>query len=112
MRGQRSRKAATALQNGPKSCRSCPPAFTLQSDGDAAGALESAATVVEAEYFYPFLSHAPLEPQNCTAHYRDGRIEIWVPSQTPQRGRELVARTLGVCPSNSNDPRDLSALAV
>jgi isoquinoline 1-oxidoreductase beta subunit len=33
---------------------------------------------------------------NCTAHYRDGRLEIWAPTQNPQPGRELVARTLGI----------------
>jgi isoquinoline 1-oxidoreductase beta subunit len=77
-----------------------PPQRTLRNDGDVDAALTAASKVIRADYFYPFIAHAPLEPQNCTASYRDGKLEIWAPSQTPESGRTLVARTLGMKPED------------
>jgi isoquinoline 1-oxidoreductase subunit beta len=73
-----------------------PPAMILYQEGDAAAALKGAAHVVEANYAYPFIAHATLEPMNCIAHVTGARAEIWAPTQTPERGRTLVAETLGL----------------
>jgi isoquinoline 1-oxidoreductase beta subunit len=59
--------------------------------GDVDAAFASAAKIVEAEYYFPLLSHAPLEPQDSTAHFKDGKLEIWSPSQIPGLGGPAAA---------------------
>ena len=73
-----------------------PGAKVLRKDGDAAAALAKAAKTVEAAYVYPFISHATAEPQNCTAQFKNGALELWAPTQNPGSGHEAVAATLGI----------------
>src|SRR5215510_3429176 len=70
------------------------PQIKLYNDGDTTRALAGAAKTVEAAYYYPCLAHAPLEPQNCTAHFVNGKLEIWVGTQTPREGRQVIAQSL------------------
>jgi isoquinoline 1-oxidoreductase beta subunit len=72
------------------------PQRTLRNDGDVDAAFKSAAKVVEAAYSYPFISHAPLEPQGATARFENGKMEIWTNSQQPGSGRRQVAQILGI----------------
>jgi isoquinoline 1-oxidoreductase subunit beta len=67
-----------------------PPQFTIGKDGDAVAALASAVKTVEGAYSYPFISHAQLEPENAVARWNGSHLEIWSPSQTPQRGRDML----------------------
>ena len=75
-------------------------AKSFQAEGDVARALGGAAHKLEATYAYPFLAHAPLEPQNCTAHMQGDRMVIWAPTQNPGSGRSLVSKTLGIPQTN------------
>ncbi len=64
--------------------------------GDVDKSFASAAKTVEAYYEYPFAAHVPLEPMNTTAHWHDGVMEMWVPTQQPDRGLPLVAKAAGI----------------
>lgn len=87
--------AAQAEALGPK-----PGAKVLRRDGDIEAALGGSAKGVEAFYSYPFISHANLEPQNCTAWVQGDRAEFWSPTQSPESGRKLAARVLGLPEAN------------
>jgi len=68
----------------------------LRRDGDPAKALAGAAKRLKARYSYPFIAHATLEPQNCTALYTDGKLEMWAPAQIPGLGVSLIEKHLGI----------------
>jgi isoquinoline 1-oxidoreductase beta subunit len=80
-----------ALEMSPKF-----PAQATRADGDVEAAFGSAAKVIEGAYAYPFLSHAPLEPMNAVCNFKDGKLEAWVGTQQPARGRTQVAQALGI----------------
>ncbi|HEY7298676.1 MAG TPA: molybdopterin cofactor-binding domain-containing protein [Xanthobacteraceae bacterium] len=73
------------------------PAATLgRSNGDVARGLASAAQRIVAEYAVPFLAHATMEPQTCTAHVRSDGVEIWVPTQDAMTALVTAADAAGV----------------
>lgn len=57
------------------------PGGIAENTGDAERSLAEAATILESAYTFPYLSHAQLEPINCTAHVEKDRCRIWVPTQ-------------------------------
>jgi isoquinoline 1-oxidoreductase beta subunit len=67
---------------------------TVRSDGDIGA--EGGAYRIDATYRLPFVAHIPMEPMNCTAHVREGRAEVWAPTQNPPMAAEAVARILGI----------------
>ncbi|MGD2128477.1 MAG: molybdopterin-dependent oxidoreductase [Lysobacterales bacterium] len=70
-------------------------AVEVRRDGDP-DSLNGGDGVFEAVYQVPLLSHAPMEPMNCTAHFREGRLEVWAPTQNPGGLAEAVARALSI----------------
>lgn len=81
--------AAKAWADGPQK-----PGYI--NHGDAPGKLAGAAKRVTADYAYPFLAHAALEPMNATAEVKDGKAQLWLSTQTPEDARRMVAKALGL----------------
>ena len=68
-----------------------------RADGDWPAAAQAAKRIVEADYEVPYLSHAPMEPWNCTVEFDDeGEVHIWAPVQTQDRNRNAAAAAAGV----------------
>lgn len=72
------------------------------SSGNVADAFGNSAVKVEAEYKAPFLAHATMEPQNCTAWVRDGKADVWAGSQVQTKARKFIADLLDIPVENVN----------
>jgi isoquinoline 1-oxidoreductase beta subunit len=62
----------------------------------APGSAVAAAKTVEANYEFPFLAHAPMEPQSCVAWLHDGQLETWAGHQFPTIDHQLAAKAAGL----------------
>ncbi|MCS6766755.1 MAG: xanthine dehydrogenase family protein molybdopterin-binding subunit [Candidatus Protistobacter heckmanni] len=74
------------------------PGLTAGKIGDAGAAFAKAAKMVEAEYTFPYLAHAAMEPMNCLVKLGDGTCEIWNGEQWQTGDQGLVAQYLGIPP--------------
>jgi isoquinoline 1-oxidoreductase beta subunit len=68
----------------------------VRNDGDTAAALATAAKVIEADYSYPLIAHACLEPMNTLAHVQGDRAELWSPTQDPGTAARAAASATGI----------------
>jgi isoquinoline 1-oxidoreductase beta subunit len=64
-----------------------------RNQGNAKAVLDKAARKVEATYLLPYLSHATMEPMNCTASITPERCDVWVATQN-QSGVKLAAQKI------------------
>ena len=62
----------------------------IRDDGAADDAFGESASVLEAEYWLPYVAHAPMEPMNATVWFRDGGCEAWIPTQAPDIARQAI----------------------
>jgi len=76
------------------------PKAVARKLGDAAGAMKSAAKVLEATYEFPYLAHAAMEPLNAVARKNaDGTLEIWGGHQLPDLYQFIASKVAGISPA-------------
>ena len=59
----------------------------------------AAANRILAEFEFPYLAHAPMEPLNTTIRFDGDRAEAWVGSQFQTFDQMAIAQTLGIKPA-------------
>ncbi len=94
--GPAATQSTEVFKNRAEELLQAAPGTTVRKYGDVDAALKASAKVVEATYRYPFIAHVTMEPQGATAHWKDGKLEMWSTSTLPVDGRGLVAKTLGI----------------
>jgi isoquinoline 1-oxidoreductase beta subunit len=92
--GSVSNESITALFREGLAAKDLPDARKM---GDTAAALAGATKVLEAEYHSPYLNHATMEPQTCTAWLKpDGFLEVWTSTQNAEASMAAAAETAGL----------------
>lgn len=76
------------------------PGKVARNIGDVDAVFAKGGKTMEAVYYLPHLAHATMEPPVALADFRDGKVTIWAPTQSPQAVQETVAAELGIPPEN------------
>jgi isoquinoline 1-oxidoreductase beta subunit len=71
------------------------PGAVCENTGDAVAAMKGL-KMMEAEYHFPYLAHACMEPMNCTISYDGNSCEVWSGHQMPTIDRDTAAGMLGL----------------
>jgi len=72
------------------------PGLVARQVGDVDAALAKPAKLIEADYAFPYLAHAAMEPMNCLVRLVDGRCEVWNGEQFQTFDQATVAHQLGI----------------
>ena len=72
------------------------PTHPIRADGDVPAAFADADSTHEADYELPYVSHAPMEPQNCVADVREDGCTIIAPVQFPTSANYYLRDLLGL----------------
>ncbi|HEX3727610.1 MAG TPA: xanthine dehydrogenase family protein molybdopterin-binding subunit [Pirellulales bacterium] len=78
------------------------PGAPARKVGDAWAALESAPKKLESVYEAAYMSHAPMEPMNCTADVRADGCNVWAATQIQTAARGAAAKITGLAPDKIN----------
>ncbi|MDX2202851.1 MAG: xanthine dehydrogenase family protein molybdopterin-binding subunit [Hyphomicrobiaceae bacterium] len=76
------------------------PGTVARNGGDWADRMKAAKTVLEAEYVFPFLAHAAMEPMNAVVQVKGDRATLWTGSQLPNVDQAVIGGILGIKPEN------------
>jgi isoquinoline 1-oxidoreductase len=68
--------------------------------GNVKDAYASAAASFHETYTTAYIAHSPLETHAALAAWQDGRVTVWVGTQTPFRARDALSDALGIPPSS------------
>ncbi len=71
----------------------------MYKGGDAATAV-AGTKLLQADYFVELAPHAAIEPMAATAAVRDGKLEIWMPTQVPGLAQSAAAKAIGYAKSD------------
>ncbi|MDO9306141.1 MAG: molybdopterin-dependent oxidoreductase [Sulfuricurvum sp.] len=74
------------------------PGASMRRDGDTAKAFKEAHSIISADYEFPFLAHAPMEPLNCTVHHTGDSAKMWTGGQVQTVYQKVCADILGLKP--------------
>jgi len=74
------------------------PGAVARKTGDAPNALSGAAKKLEAVYEAPYMSHAPMEPMNATAHVRADGCDVWAGTQIQTAAAGVAMKITGLPP--------------
>lgn len=74
------------------------PGVQAELRGEGAAALETATKQITAEYQFPFLPHAPMEPMGAVAEVNNESAEIWMGTQLVTRDQQQIETVLGLPP--------------